>query len=320
LIQRILAFGRKDTQARQVTSIPRVVDEALELLRPSLPSNVEISSTIDPTVAPVLADPIQMHQIVMNLCTNAYQSMGHHGGRLKIVVEGASQMEAAARGLSGADRYAKLIVADNGCGMDELTLSRIFDPFFTTKGQDKGTGLGLSVVHGIVARMDGAIHADSEVDKGSTFAIYLPCCEAEEAPLSKDSTASGKARGSETLLLVDDEETIGIIAEALLTNLGYEVLIASSGEDALRIVQADPSRVDLMITDHTMPGILGSDLAAMVKEIAPGLPIVLMSGAGAQEQPAIDRFVAKPFEFSEVAVTVRELLDHSPRATEARSN
>jgi CheY-like chemotaxis protein len=270
----------------------------------------------------VLADPTSIHQIVFNLCTNAAQAIGSKQGKMEIILRQteltASQREE--RPLLQPGLFIILTVRDNGCGMDEKTMARIFDPYFTTKEQGAGTGLGLAVTHGVVEDCQGFIEVESELGKGSSFHVYLPVLPEESKDVQQETDSVAQLpSGTERILFVDDEPSIVHISRAILTTLGYSVHAETESMAALEKIQQNPALYDLLITDQTMPGLTGSELAKAVQAIRPGLPVILCTGytAAVAEKEAlaigVRRYVIKPLNSTKLATLVREVLDEAKR-------
>jgi CheY-like chemotaxis protein len=259
----------------------------------------------------VLADPTQLVQVVLNLCTNAAQAMSLKGGRLSVEVApheiGIEEARSMVVLVPGS--YVRLTVSDTGPGMDDYTLDRIFDPFFTTRTRDEGTGLGLAVVHGIVTQLHGSVQVFSAPDEGTRFDVYLPRCTDLPADSPQDPARDRAAlRGQETILFVDDEPSVRAIGEESLGLLGYRVLTAADGEQALAKLREHTDEIDVVVTDQTMPNLLGHQLAEAIKLERADLPVVLMSGAGRPVTDAVDCFVDKPFTLPALAQAVRSVL------------
>ncbi len=278
LVKQILAFSHQDEPEIRPLAILPMVKESLKLLRAFLPATIEIRQNLDPHCGLVLADPAQISQILMNLSSNAFEAMRETDGVLQINLEtlllGASPAEPGVELKSGP--YLRLTVKDSGRGMDQRTLKRIFDPLLTTRPMDEGTGLGLSAVHGIVQSLGGAIGVTSELGKGSAFRVYLPSHQssaAAEAPITDPIP-----RGTEHILLVDDEADIVQIGKEFLQSLGYRVTSFTSGPEALEEFQAQPQAFDLLITDLTMPLMTGLGLAEAALKLRPDLLVLLTSG------------------------------------------
>ncbi|MEW6593854.1 MAG: ATP-binding protein [Thermodesulfobacteriota bacterium] len=319
LVQQILAFSRKGEQQRRPVTVAPIVKEALKLLRASIPATIEIVSQIRDPDGTVLADPVQLHQVVVNLCTNASHAMEEQGGTLTVslaVVEVGPEEAAAMGGQPG--RFVRLAVADTGCGMDEATRQRIFDPYFTTKAFGKGSGMGLAVVHGIVQGSGGMVRVISEVGTGTTFDIFFPAVDQPAEP--EPALATVCPPGSERILLVDDEPAVAETAQQWLSRLGYSVTAVNSSLEALRLFRDNPRGFDLLVTDQAMPHLPGSELARQVLAIRPDLPILLCTGYSSvvNEEKAreigIRRYAYKPLQGSELARLVRQLLDEQAAA------
>jgi PAS domain S-box-containing protein len=314
LVKQILTFSRQIESERRPVKVFLLIKEVLKLLRSSLPSTITIVDHIDSDSGSVFADPAQIHQVIMNLCTNAYQAMINTGGELTVSLSSVyldSRFTSTHPPLKQG-HYLKLSVTDTGAGMDEETLKRIFDPFFTTKEKGKGTGLGLATVHGIVSELGGAIVVTSRLRMGSSFDVYL-----EQYGGNADKTGMRKVSpmgNGESILLVDDEDAILHFTQAMLHQLGYQVYCESSGIEALRTYKADPGRFDLIITDQTMPGMTGSQLAHEILKIQPDVPIILMTGFSETITPeeavcmGIRDFLEKPFNKHEIATAIHRSL------------
>ncbi|NPA94885.1 MAG: response regulator [Thermodesulfobacteria bacterium] len=303
LVRQILKFSRITDTRRGPQNLAKVVDEVLRLLRSSLPATIKIETDIQET-GPVFADASDLHQIVMNLCTNAYQAMKKQGGTLKVRLREEELSEEKAKDLGlKPGKYAVLQVADTGSGMDETTLSKIFEPYFTTKEKEGGTGLGLAVVHGIVKGLNGVIKVESRQGKGSVFTIYIPVMSRDEnhkklpSQGPKQEIVRGEGR---KVMFVDDEEMICNIFKTLLQEAGFVVSVFADGQSALDAFRKDPKGWHLLITDMTMPGISGVDLIREAKKLNPDLAVILCSGFNeilTEEYLAnlkIDAFLSKP--------------------------
>ncbi|MDD5758297.1 MAG: ATP-binding protein [Desulfobulbaceae bacterium] len=279
LVRQILTFSRKQPQEKIPLQISLVIKEALKLLRASIPTTIEIRQEIISS-ATVLADPTQIHQIVMNLCTNAYHAMMEDGGVLGVTLEettiepgtGASDLELP------PGRYVVFSVSDTGCGMDKETMSKIFDPYFTTKEIGKGTGLGLAVVHGIVKTHNGRVSVYSELGKGTTFNVYLPMIVREAVAEAVVEMVPPVAKSHERIMVVDDEGMVRDVVSRSLIQAGYQVETFSNGLEAWNALSQAPYAWDLLVTDQTMPEITGDQLAVKVLEIRADLPIIICSG------------------------------------------
>lgn len=308
LVARILTFSRQVESERKAVSVYQIVREALKLLRPSIPSTIAIREDIDPESGVVLADPSQVHQLIMNLGTNAYQALENEGTisvKLFAQVATAELARELLRLHEGSD-YICLEVHDTGVGMDKHVLERIFDPFFSTKDQGKGTGLGLATVHGIVMELGGDISVASEVGKGTTVKVYLPIHLVEdESEGQTEQTTLRKGKGR--ILFVDDEEMILQLGEMMLGRLGYEVISYCISPDALEHFRDHADDYDLLITDQTMPSMTGQQLAEAIKDIRPNMPILLTTGFSSLvkeeqlEKIGIHQVVHKPFTRKEMS-------------------
>ena len=315
LVSQILAFSRQGEQQKLLVNLKAVIKETVAFLRSSLPATIELTHYIHPEAGTVLADPTQMQQVLMNLCTNAAHAMEDAGGRLKITLDNATLTEADSR--LAADlapgRYVKVSVSDTGHGMEARVRERIFDPYFTTKGPGKGTGLGLSVVHGIVTSHGGVIQVDSEPGAGTTFHVYLPRTDGVEREEAR--TPEPLPRGTEKVLMVDDEPALAHLGKQMLEMLGYRVEVRTSPVEALEFFRADPDRFDAVITDMTMPQLTGLNLAREILAIRPALPIVLCTGFSEQadevraHSAGVRSFLFKPLVIAELAKTLRNALD-----------
>lgn len=314
LVRQILIFARGGSGERRSVQLHLVVHEALRLIRSTLPSTIEISQRVESRGDEVEADAAQMHQIIMNLCTNAAHAMRESGGVLRVELSPEQIDEAAAARTPGLKpgSYVVLTVRDQGVGMDDFTMARVFEPFFTTKKSGEGTGLGLSVVHGIVHSHGGAVTVESTVGKGSTFRVYLPSAQGRDDTQVDDRTSEARGRG-EHVLVVDDEIEVARLLERMLVARGYHVTTFTSAEEAAAEFHAHPRAYQLVVTDQTMPRLTGVELARRLKAIRPDIPVVLTTGYGdplttMPEGSAVDAVAAKPFVAAELARTLRHLL------------
>jgi PAS domain S-box-containing protein len=315
LVKQILAFSRHNEQQAQPVEILPIIKESLKLLRASIPSTIEIRQHLALNSGVVLADPVQLSQILMNLSSNAYHAMRERGGVLEINLEplriSAGQPEIAADLKPGA--YVRLTVSDTGHGMDKETLGRIFEPFFTTKAVGEGTGLGLSAIHGIVKNLGGAIQAASELGRGSTFQIYFPSYQG--AASTAATIDEHIPLGTEHILLVDDEASIVQIGQEFLQRLGYRVTGLTSSTKAWEDFQTRPAGFDLVITDLTMPSMTGIDLAEAMLGLRPDLPVILTTGYSElnikdkASEMGIRQCLRKPLVLRHLGRAVRRELD-----------
>jgi PAS domain S-box-containing protein len=316
LVKQILVFSRmRSGETFQRVHVGRIVEEAMRFLRASLPATVEIRQNIKVATGMTLADPTQIHELVINLCTNAAHAMEEKGGVLEVTLTDVYLDSSLASLHPGAKPgpYLRLTVADTGHGMDEETMEHIFEPYFTTKEVGKGTGFGLAVVHGIVRRHGGAITVQSEPGKGAAFNVHLPVIEGDG---SVDHETEGPIPcGNERILLVDDEEMLANMVEMMLARLGYSVLTQTSSVEALNVFRKRPFHFDLVVTDYTMPQMTGADLAREILAVRSDIPIILCTGYSERisEEKAreigIEQFLMKPLNRRSLATTVRKVLD-----------
>ena len=315
LVRQILTFSRQTETEEKPVDIRLLVKEAIKFLQATMPATIEIKENVNECSDAVMADPTQLHQVIMNLCTNAFHAMKESGGCLSIELATvkAGQGSAPANPELPTGKYVKLTVSDTGCGMDSKTLSQVFDPFFTTKAPGEGTGLGLAVIHGIVTDRGGEVEIQSMPGEGTTVQVYLP---AMDGP-GKESVAKAQPlpTGKERILVVDDEVDLSELIGRNLSKLGYAVCVAHDGETALDMLRSSPDSFDLIITDLTMPGITGTQLAEAAIQLLPDIAIIItsgfleMSGAAEMEQMGIHAVLTKPVTISKLACAVRSALD-----------
>ena len=319
LVKQILTFSRKDQQEqeKEPVQISSIIKEVLGMLRSSLPATIKISRKIHADSSMVLADSTQIHQVLVNLCTNASHSMRKDGGLLEVGLEDADLSSETRIGDEhlGPGHYVKLSVSDTGYGIEKKVLDRIFEPFFTTKEVNEGTGLGLSVVHGIIKSHDGAIAIRSTPGKGTIFEIFLPRLESSEIQELQSSQVATK--DSELILLVDDEEMIINSTSQILERLGFDVIAKTSSIDALEAFQEDPDKFDLVVTDLVMPNMTGTQLSEQLLSTRPDIPIILCSVFPEDVCPeelkkiGITEFIAKPISMQKINKIIRKVLDKS---------
>ncbi|MBW2345447.1 MAG: PAS domain S-box protein [Deltaproteobacteria bacterium] len=315
LVNQILAFSRQSEEKRRPIQIAPIVKEALKLLRATLPANIEIRRQVKEDMAIVEADSTKIHQVLMNLCTNAAHAMQGKSGVLEVSLKNV-QLDADVvlrhKGLAPGP-YLLLTVSDTGHGMTPDMVERIFDPYFTTKDKGVGTGMGLAVVHGIVRGYGGAIEVQSEIGEGSTFHVYLPVVEREAT--KEPEILESLPAGNENILFIDDEPGLVDIGRQMLQRLGYEVVTRTSSIEALELFRTKPDSFDLVITDMTMPQMTGDKLAGEFIKLRPNIPIILCTGYSAyiSEEKAknmgIRAFAMKPLVLRDLAKTVRKVLD-----------
>lgn len=317
LVRQILTFSRKAEQRRGPVRVSILINETIQMLRSMLPSTIDIRHDIDSEVnySSVMGDPTQIHQVLMNLCTNAAHAMREKGGVLTIAlakVDIDSTTGAEIPGLEDGP-YLRLSVSDTGHGMDEEARQRIFDPYFTTKGPDEGTGLGLSVVYGIVQGLSGAITVASNPGQGATFHVFFPTTETSAATSAPSPRRPPTGNGR--ILVVDDEKYVGEMLTEMLEKLGYEVVARYSSSGALEVFQEQSERFDLVITDQTMPHMTGTDLAKEMLGIRPDIPIILCTGFSSVVDEATAReigikaFLMKPVALQKLAEEIHGLLN-----------
>jgi PAS domain S-box-containing protein len=315
LVKRILAFSRQSEEELSPIKASSVVKESLRLLRATLPTTIEITQSLEAESDLILADATQIHQVLMNLFTNAFQALPEKGGLLWV---GLDRLE-----LDDADvmvipdltpgSYLRLTVSDNGMGMDRATMDRIFDPYFTSREKGEGTGMGLAVTHGIVKSYGGAITVKSERGKGASFEVYLPCIE-RKGSLETEGVKP-LPTGNEKILLVDDEKAITDAIQQVLERLGYQVVARTSSVEAFEVFRSRPGEFDLVITDQTMPGMTGEEFAKKLMALRSDIPIILCTGFShiINEEKAkaigIRKFIMKPVVMREMALTIRDVLD-----------
>ncbi|RJP79501.1 MAG: PAS domain S-box protein [Desulfobacteraceae bacterium] len=314
LVQQILLFSRQDRSEKAPMDVSRVIEEALKLIKVSLPANIEILANISSNLAPVFANEIQIHQIVMNLCTNAYYAMKSVGGTLNVDLTAVTIQDHDVKSFPEMNpgHYLKLSVADKGCGIPTEMIKRIFDPYFTTKPTGEGSGLGLSTIHGIIKDHGGIIKVYSEVGIGTTFHVFLPTADATaETTVEKtEQLPTGNGR----ILFVDDEKSLLDIGHDLLERLGYQVETRASAIDALEAFRVDPKKFDLVISDMIMPKMTGDEMARQIRVIRPDMPIILCSGfserinAQATETIGISAVLMKPVIYADLAHAVHRVL------------
>jgi len=327
LVMQILAFSRQQDQEAVPIRLGTIIREVLKFLKSSIPSSIEIRQQIVPDAGIIMADPTRIHQVLMNLCTNAAHAMNKTGGMLTVDLDRIILDPDDAAGHPGLKPgpFLKLTVSDTGHGITPDILPKIFDPYFTTKRRGEGTGLGLSTAHGIITSCGGTITAYSEPGRGTTFHVYFPVIE---APAGSDTALPGPgdsagdfAKEDAAILFVDDEPAIAKLGKQLLEGLGYRVTSRTDPVAALTLVKNDPDRFDLVITDMTMPGIKGDRLAAELTTIRPDLPVILCSGFSVQlteEETAaagIKAFVMKPLLKNKLAQTIQTVLSDNAKET-----
>ena len=318
LVQQILMFSRQHEHENKPVHLIPIVKEVVKLQQSSLPDGVNIGCSVKTDQDIVISNPTQIHQVMMNLCTNAGYAMKESGGEIEVSM---SDFMIGGRAQSDfpdleSGRYLRIMVRDTGCGMDEATIERIFEPFFTTKPSGEGTGMGLAVVHGIIVGLKGALTVKSILGEGTIFHVVLPVVE-QQANEEADGVEAMEGGGGRTVLFVDDETAVAQMAVKMLRALGYAPAIATDGEEALTMLQQSPKDYDLVVTDLTMPGISGRELAKAVVELRPDLPVILCTGCNQQytEAEALrDGFadiIHKPIVMRQLADAIADAIDRA---------
>lgn len=310
LVYQILAFSRKSDKELRPLRVQSILKEAIKLLRSTIPATIEIRTDIDENCPPVLADPTELHQIIMNICTNAYHAMQEKGGILQIqlcpyISENGILVE----------QYVHLSISDTGCGIPKEAMDRIFEPYFTMKEVGKGTGLGLAVVHGIIKSYGGRIKVTSEVGEGSTFDIYLLQSEIVSEKAAEDHNIMPEVRGNERILFVDDDKALADLNSRALKRFGYQVTAKTSSQEALALFRENPDTFDILVTDMTMPAMTGAELASQVLSIRPGFPIILCTGYSdivdedSAKNLGVRTYLTKPVTINQLAQAIHSVLN-----------
>ncbi len=319
LVSQVLSFNRRNEEEKRVIRIHPVSKEVIKLLKGSIPSTITIVDNIDRNCGSVEADPTQIHQVIMNLCTNAYHAMEEKGGTLTVglkeVILSSSETLEYPNPECSAGQYLALEVSDTGCGMTEDIMERMFDPYFSTKEEGKGTGLGLATVYSIVKSCKGVIRVKSEVNSGTTFTVFLPVVSTQNSAESGETTRQAKTVGSgERILVVDDNKDIALMCKEGFEALGYKVDLFFSSLEALEFFKKEYHSIALVVTDQTMPGKTGFDLAKEMLSIKKDIPIILCSGHTSAiskmkiEEAGIKSFVMKPATVEDLSKKIQQLL------------
>jgi signal transduction histidine kinase/CheY-like chemotaxis protein len=315
LIKQILTFSRKNKQELLPVNAASIVGDALSLIRSTIPSTIMINERIDKETGTVLADPTQLYQIILNLCTNANHSMlDESDGVLEVIVDRVEVSKEVAKANSELNEgpYFKLAVIDNGTGMEEKMVERIFEPYFTTKSMEVGTGLGLAIVHGIVKSHGGFISVESQLNRGTAFEVLLPIIQTDA--VYEENKKPVFIEGSENIFIVDDDESLIEVESKMLQKLGYNVTSSNKPEEALEIFRDNPNTFDALIVNLTMPVMKGDILAEKISQINPDIPIVLCTGKNESinpemiDKPFITDVMYKPISLSELSLVVRKVL------------
>jgi CheY-like chemotaxis protein len=322
LVKQILSFSRKEFSQRRSLDVYTVVKEALILLRASIPSTIRIEEDLDSQCGNILADPTQIHQVMMNLCTNAAQAMDENGGTLKVTLNSIllTKRDVEDDPYLKPGNFVLLIIEDSGTGIEKQYIDRIFDPYFTTKDIGKGSGMGLAVVAGIIKSNDAFISVDTRPGTGTTIKVYFPRIQTQNFENIK--IPDPLPLGQEKILIVDDEKSVVEITKQCVEKLGYEATGKTSSREALELFQSRPNSFDLIITDQTMPDLTGENLAIEIMKIRPDIPVILCTGFSTkmnQEKAkmiGIRGFLMKPFNMKELSITIRKILDQGPSPTD----
>lgn len=318
LVHQILAFSHRDNAERRLLQPAIIVQETVAMLRPSLPTTIEIKQNIDQISSLIFVNPSQINQVLMNLCTNAFHAMEATGGALDIALKEVNLDDKdfvhAPQITTG--KFIQISISDSGAGIDPSIRDKVFEPYFTTKKVGKGTGMGLSIVHGIVKNCGGVITFDSEIGQGTTFHVYIPVAKKNKG-VSKQKSDSKVLTGKEHVLFIDDEKALVRMGKNMLEKFGYQVTVHTSSLEALETFRNNPHGYDIVITDQTMPELTGCDLSRKMLEIRPDIPIVLCTGYSTiiSEKKAkaigIKEFALKPLAQRDLAQLIRKVIDVS---------
>ncbi|MCP4343674.1 MAG: response regulator [Desulfobulbaceae bacterium] len=307
LVEQVLTFSRSIEKKAVLQYIHPIVKEVMKLMRVTLPSTIVINEEVNERCGRVLIDPVQIHQVLINLCTNGAHAMVGRHGVLTVKLDKVSSTGGDGR------EWLELSVTDTGSGIEEELLDRIFEPYFSTKEKTSGTGMGLAMVHGIISRQGGTIAVESEMDKGSVFRVRLPIVQ-RETTIDQVVSLGGLQSGSGTILLVDDEEQVVQVTGEILQNLGYEVVGKTSPQDALQLFSSSPHEFDLVLTDLTMPGLTGLELSERMKKLRPDIPIILFTGYSDQVskdaavEAGIGEYCMKPISMRDLSTVIGRFL------------
>ncbi len=323
VVRQLLTFARSNAHERRTIRVQAVMREAVQLMRASVPASIEMEMKLDEAAPAVLADPTQVHQVVVNLVANAAAAMRDRGGRLSVSLGDlvVRDLPAPPTPPLPPGRYVRITISDTGHGMDAQVQERIFEPFFTTKPEGEGTGLGLAVVHSIIQDHEGYIGVQSKPGAGTTFSVFLPAVSADLLPAAPATPEAAMRGRGERILIIDDEPAIGRVLGQQLERLGYRVTTSVDPEEALEVLTEDPSDFDLAITDLQMPHMDGVELAARLSAVCPGLPVVLITGnrqsvhASVFHAAGVREVLDKPFQIRDLSRVVRGALDSTKQAS-----
>ncbi|MDM8537092.1 PAS domain S-box protein [Desulfobacterales bacterium HSG17] len=316
LVQQILTFSRQTEYKKNYLCIYLEINEVLKLIRSSIPANIKIQNKLT-SRSLILADPIKIHQVVMNLCTNAYHAMEKSGGTLTVSLDDVHILESKflKNGEMPPGRYLALKISDTGCGMDAETLEKAFEPYFTTKKVGQGTGLGIPIVQAIVDEHEGFLNVSSTIGTGTQFSLYFPIVERQAKKNISNLECKQDLHGNETIMIVDDEEAIRVSCKDFLERHGYEVVVFCDGIEAIETFKTAPNRFDLVVTDMAMPEKSGSDLIEVIRSLNKTIPVIICSGFSNQMDETIarqigaDKYLMKPFKTSDLITEIRALLE-----------
>jgi len=317
LVEQILSFSRQSDRQLMPLQIQRVIKEALKLIRATIPSDIRIQKDISPDCGKIMAEPTQLHQIIMNLLTNAWHAVEGTCGKIRVTLSETGQAPFDPPSLDSIPSYARLVVEDSGIGIAPDLINKIFDPYFTTKENGKGTGLGLATVYGIVKEFNGEIRVASQPGKGTVFSLYFPILASDPDEDIKQIQPP-VPRGHEHILVVDDEEPVVMLEKTMLQRAGYRVTDRTGSVNALERFKADPESIDLVLTDMAMPNLTGDRLAKEILNLKPEIPIIICTGFSERINPekageaGIKGFLKKPIIKSELLGMIRDLLDARP--------
>jgi len=326
LVNQILIFSQQAKEGQKPLDLNAIINDSLQLLQSSLPTNIELRQNIESNVGFILAEPNQIRQLIVNLCKNATHAIGTQNGVVGVDLKKVVLAPGNITGLKNLEPglYMKLMVSDTGHGIERKVKERIFDPFFTTKATGEGMGMGLAVIHGIVKTCGGDIQVESRPGKGTAFHLYFPCIDFEKKEPQKTKELTIKVPipgGNERLLFVDDEQMLVEVHQEILERLGYNVIAVRSGIEALDLFNDDPEIFDLVITDHAMPGMTGIELSRKLLRIRADIPIILCTGltkttiAQEAKDAGISEFVMKPIIMKDMAVLIRDVLKRNNQKT-----
>jgi len=315
VVKQLLSFSRKEEYSQETIAINDIIKESMSLLRASTPTTIEINTNLIKNNEMIMADATQIHQVLINLCTNAVHSMEEKGGILSVEVSKVHLTDDTTFDLGELSKgdYAQITVQDTGTGIDSEIQKKMFDPYYTSKEIGKGTGMGLAVVQGIILNHGGAISVDSEIQKGTSIKVLFPIRDQQDT--IKQMASEELPKGHEKILLIDDEHSLVILGKQMIERLGYTVETYTDPEKALDVFTSNPSRFDLIITDMTMPQLTGVDLAKEILMVQPEIPIILCTGSSDKIDNkqilniGIKKFLEKPINKQKFATIIRETLD-----------